>query len=342
MQILQSLNRSWLTTLTINIFLVALWWTPYLLNYRHIPEATISVFNIDSIIVLTPPIAILLQFITSILMFIWVSRFLFSKYINIVTYLQFSMMMLLYTTWDSAQIFGNHIISSALLMVALLEIIKIDFSQNNIKEIFNTFTALVIASIFQIDFLFFIPLFILGVFILDGFKRKSVLTIIFVLFVGVASIIGYAYVFDIIDDVVNYYRQILNLEIATYSLSFVLDNIAFFITIIFSAISLFFYFQNQSNFRFNTKRTMAFLIMIWICLTLYMMMFVIANNGLSLFYIVLSSLFLSLCFIDYRSKHKNIIFIILLIFLCLNYILRLSTDMGIDIKTYTNSLLTVL
>lgn len=342
MQILQSLNRSWLTTLTINIFLVALWWTPYLLNYRHIPEATISVFNIDSIIVLTPPIAILLQFITSILMFIWVSRFLFSKYINIVTYLQFSMMMLLYTTWDSAQIFGNHIISSALLMVALLEIIKIDFSQNNIKEIFNTFTALVIASIFQIDFLFFIPLFILGVFILDGFKRKSVLTIIFVLFVGVASIIGYAYVFDIIDDVVNYYRQILNLEIATYSLSFVLDNIAFFITIIFSAISLFFYFQNQSNFRFNTKRTMAFLIMIWICLTLYMMMFVIANNGLSLFYIILSSLFLSLCFIDYRSKHKNIIFIILLIFLCLNYILRLSTDMGIDIKTYTNSLLTVL
>ncbi len=342
MQILQSLNRSWLTTLTINIFLVALWWIPYLLNYRHIPEATISVFNIDSIIVLTPPIAILLQFITSILMFIWVSRFLFSKYINIVTYLQFSMMMLLYTTWDSAQIFGNHIISSALLMVALLEIIKIDFSQNNIKEIFNTFTALVIASIFQIDFLFFIPLFILGVFILDGFKRKSVLTIIFVLFVGVASIIGYAYVFDIIDDVVNYYRQILNLEIATYSLSFVLDNIAFFITIIFSAISLFFYFQNQSNFRFNTKRTMAFLIMIWICLTLYMMMFVIANNGLSLFYIVLSSLFLSLCFIDYRTKHKNIIFIILLIFLCLNYILRLSTDMGIDIKTYTNSLLTVL
>ncbi len=342
MQILQSLNRSWLTTLTINIFLVALWWIPYLLNYRHIPEATISVFNIDSIIVLTPPIAILLQFITSILMFIWVSRFLFSKYINIVTYLQFSMMMLLYTTWDSAQIFGNHIISSALLMVALLEIIKIDFSQNNIKEIFNTFTALVIASIFQIDFLFFIPLFILGVFILDGFKRKSVLTIIFVLFVGVASIIGYAYVFDIIDDVVNYYRQILNLEIATYSLSFVLDNIAFFITIIFSAISLFFYFQNQSNFRFNTKRTMAFLIMIWICLTLYMMMFVIANNGLSLFYIILSSLFLSLCFIDYRSKHKNIIFIILLIFLCLNYILRLSTDMGIDIKTYTNSLLTVL
>lgn len=342
MQILQSLNRSWLTTLTINIFLVALWWIPYLLNYRHIPEATISVFNIDSIIVLTPPIAILLQFITSILMFIWVSRFLFSKYINIVTYLQFSMMMLLYTTWGSAQIFGNHIISSALLMVALLEIIKIDFSQNNIKEIFNTFTALVIASIFQIDFLFFIPLFILGVFILDGFKRKSVLTIIFVLFVGVASIIGYAYVFDIIDDVVNYYRQILNLEIATYSLSFVLDNIAFFITIIFSAISLFFYFQNQSNFRFNTKRTMAFLIMIWICLTLYMMMFVIANNGLSLFYIILSSLFLSLCFIDYRSKHKNIIFIILLIFLCLNYILRLSTDMGIDIKTYTNSLLTVL
>ncbi len=342
MQILQSLNRSWLTTLTINIFLVALWWTPYLLNYRHIPEATISVFNIDSIIVLTPPIAILLQFITSILMFIWVSRFLFSKYINIVTYLQFSMMMLLYTTWDSAQIFGNHIISSALLMVALLEIIKIDFSQNNIKEIFNTFTALVIASIFQIDFLFFIPLFILGVFILDGFKRKSVLTIIFVLFVGVASIIGYAYVFDIIDDVVNYYRQILNLEIATYSLSFVLDNIAFFITIIFSAISLFFYFQNQSNFRFNTKRTMTFLIMIWICLTLYMMMFVIANNGLSLFYIIISSLFLSLCFIDYRSKHKNIIFIILLIFLCLNYILRLSTDMGIDFKTYTNSLLTVL
>ncbi len=342
MQILQSLNRSWLTTLTINIFLVALWWIPYLLNYRHIPEATISVFNIDSIIVLTPPIAILLQFITSILMFIWVSRFLFSKYINIVTYLQFSMMMLLYTTWDSAQIFGNHIISSALLMVALLEIIKIDFSQNNIKEIFNTFTALVIASIFQIDFLFFIPLFILGVFILDGFKRKSVLTIIFVLFVGVASIIGYAYIFDIIDDVVNYYRQILNLEIATYSLSFVLDNIAFFITIIFSAISLFFYFQNQSNFRFNTKRTMAFLIMIWICLTLYMMIFVIANNGLSLFYIILSSLFLSLCFIDYRSKHKNIIFIILLIFLCLNYILRLSTDMGIDIKTYTNSLLTVL
>ncbi len=342
MQILQSLNRSWLTTLTINIFLVALWWIPYLLNYRYIPEATISVFNIDSIIVLTPPIAILLQFITSILMFIWVSRFLFSKYINIVTYLQFSMMMLLYTTWDSAQVFGNHIISSALLMVALLEIIKIDFSQNNIKEIFNTFTALVIASIFQIDFLFFIPLFILGVFILDGFKRKSVLTIIFVLFVGVASIIGYAYVFDIIDDVVNYYRQILNLEIATYSLSFVLDNIAFFITIIFSAISLFFYFQNQSNFRFNTKRTMAFLIMIWICLTLYMMMFVIANNGLSLFYIILSSLFLSLCFIDYRSKHKNIIFIILLIFLCLNYILRLSTDMGIDIKTYTNSLLTVL
>lgn len=342
MHILQSLNRSWLTTLTLNIFLVALWWTPYLLNYRSLPEATICVFGIDSIIVLSPSIAILLQFIASILMFIWVSRFLFSKYINIVTYLQFSMMMLLYTSWDLAQVFGNHIISTVLLIIALLEIIKIDFSQSNIKEIFNSFTALVIASIFQIDFLFFIPLFILGVFILDGFKRKSILTIIFVLLIGVATIIGYAYVFDIIDDVEVYYMQILKPEIATYSLSFVLDNIAFFIIIIFSAISLFFYFQNQSNFRFNTKRTMAFLIMIWICLTLYMMLFVVANNGLALFYIILSSLFLSLCFIDYRSKHKNIIFVILIIFLFINYILSLLTDMGIDLRTYTNSLLTVL
>ena len=341
MNILKPLNRSWLPSVLLNIFLIALFWLPYVLGYSEMKQSEISIFGMPSSVILNGVVSLLIQFIIIILLLFGVSRLLFVRYINIITYLPFTLMMLFAVCWQATHAFGNHTIATVFVILALVEIVRIDVMKDNTSLIFNMFVSLVVASVFQIDFLFFIPFFILGMFILDGFKCRSVLVMLFVLLVGAVNIGGYAYVFDCSEEIKNYYLQVLGFGIQLYSWEFVMNNIVFFVMALFAVISLFFYFQNQGNLRFKTKKTVAFWTILWLFTTAYIFLFGMEHNGFELLYVIQTTFFMLLTFVDYRSDSKRVIFNIMLSLLLLSYICRMVMSL-VDVRTYMNSLQTAL
>ena len=341
MNILKPLNRSWLPSVLLNIFLIALFWLPYVLGYSEMKQSEISIFGMPSSVILNGVVSLLIQFIIIILLLFGVSRLLFVRYINIITYLPFTLMMLFAVCWQATHAFGNHTIATVFVILALVEIVRIDVMKDNTSLIFNMFVSLVVASVFQIDFLFFIPFFILGMFILDGFKCRSVLVMLFVLLVGAVPIGGYAYVFDCSEEIKNYYLQVLGFGIQLYSWEFVMNNIVFFVMALFAVISLFFYFQNQGNLRFKTKKTVAFWTILWLFTTAYIFLFGMEHNGFELLYVIQTTFFMLLTFVDYRSDSKRVIFNIMLSLLLLSYICRMVMSL-VDVRTYMNSLQTAL
>ena len=341
MNILKPLNRSWLPSVLLNIFLIALFWLPYVLGYSEMKQSEISIFGMPSSVILNGVVSLLIQFIIIILLLFGVSRLLFVRYINIITYLPFTLMMLFAVCWQATHAFGNHTIATVFVILALVEIVRIDVMKDNTSLIFNMFVSLVVASVFQIDFLFFIPFFILGMFILDGFKCRSVLVMLFVLLVGAVTIGGYACVFDCSEEIKNYYLQVLGFGIQLYSWEFVMNNIVFFVMALFAVISLFFYFQNQGNLRFKTKKTVAFWTILWLFTTAYIFLFGMEHSGFEILYVIQTTFFMLLTFVDYRSDSKRVIFNIMLSLLLLSYICRMVMSL-VDVRTYMNSLQTAL
>ena len=341
MNILKPLNRSWLPSVLLNIFLIALFWLPYVLGYSEMKQSEISMFGMPSSVILNGVVSLLIQFIIIILLLFGVSRLLFVRYINIITYLPFTLMMLFAVCWQATHAFGNHTIATVFVILALVEIVRIDVMKDNTSLIFNMFVSLIVASVFQIDFLFFIPFFILGMFILDGFKCRSVLVILFVLLVGAVTMGGYAYVFDCSEEIKNYYLQVLGFGIQLYSWEFVMNNIVFFVMALFAVISLFFYFQNQGNLRFKTKKTVAFWTILWLFTTAYIFLFGMEHSGFELLYVIQTTFFMLLTFVDYRSDSKRVIFNIMLSLLFISYICRMVMSL-VDVRTYMNSLQTAL
>ena len=110
---------------------------------------------------------------------------------------------------------------------------------------------------------------------------------------------------------------------------------------LFAVISLFFYFQNQGNLRFKTKKTVAFWTILWLFTTAYIFLFGMEHNGFELLYVIQTTFFMLLTFVDYRSDSKRVIFNIMLSLLLLSYICRMVMSM-VDVRTYMNSLQTAL
>ena len=142
--------------------------------------------------------------------------------------------------------------------------------------------------------------------------------------IGAISIVGYAYLLDGIDTVKEYFMSISDFKTVEFSMEYVLNNAMFFSSIIFFAISIPIYSLSQRDFNLRTKYIITFLIIIWIFLTLYILIFANGSNIFSLLHTIITSLFVSLNFLDYRSKQRNTVFVVFisLIFVC--YMLRFA------------------
>ena len=110
---------------------------------------------------------------------------------------------------------------------------------------------------------------------------------------------------------------------------------------LFAVISLFFYFQNQGNLRFKTKKTVAFWTILWLFTTAYIFLFGMEHSGFELLYVIQTTFFMLLTFVDYRSDSKSVIFNIMLSLLFLSYMCRIVMSL-VDVRTYMNSLQTAL
>ena len=101
-----------------------------------------------SSVILNEVVSLLIQFIIIILLLFGVSRLLFVRYINIITYLPFTLMMLFAVCWQATHTFGNHTIATVFVILALVEIVRIDVMKDNTSLIFNMFVSLIVASVF--------------------------------------------------------------------------------------------------------------------------------------------------------------------------------------------------
>jgi len=232
-------------------------------------------------------------------------------------------MMLSASSWQAAQIFGSHIIATILVLIALLYMLSLDTNDNSVK-ILNVLILLILSSIFCVYFLWLIPVFLLGMIVLEGIKAKSIVLVMLIITIGAISIVGYGYLLDGIDTVKEYFMSISDFKTVEYSMEYVLNNAMFFSSIIFFAISIPIYSLSQRDFNLRTKYIITFLIIIWIFLTLYILIFANGSNIFSLLHTIITSLFVSLNFLDYRSKQRNTIFVVFisLIFVC--YMLRFA------------------
>ena len=201
--------------------------------------------------------------------------------------------------------------------------LSLDTNDNSVK-ILNVLILLILSSIFCVYFLWLIPVFLLGMIVLEGIKAKSIVLVMLIITIGAISIVGYGYLLDGIDTVKEYFMSISDFKTVEYSMEYVLNNAMFFSSIIFFAISIPIYSLSQRDFNLRTKYIITFLIIIWIFLTLYILIFANGSNIFSLLHTIITSLFVSLNFLDYRSKQRNTIFVVFisLIFVC--YMLRFA------------------
>lgn len=323
MNILHSFNKSQSTTLLINTLCIALWILPYILQQALIVPTEITIFGFSIMTFSNPLLCISTQIIAAIIIFVCVSLFVFPKYTNTISYLQINLMMLSASSWQAAQIFGSHTIATILVIIALLYMLSLDTNDNSVK-ILNVLILLILSSIFCVYFLWLIPVFLLGMIVLEGIKAKSIVLVLLVITVSAISIVGYAYLFDGIDTVKEYFMSISDFKTVEYSMEYVLNNAIFFSSIIFFVASISIYSLTQRDFNLRTKYIISFLIIIWVFLTLYILIFANGINIFSLLHTIITSLFVSLNFLDYRSKQRNTIFVVFisLIFVC--YMLRFA------------------
>jgi len=322
MNLLYPFNRSLFFTLFFNSVLAVLWWLPWVFNAGQVQNIDITLFGTLQILEIKPFAALLIQFFIGVLMFFITSSISFSKQISTTSYLQFTLMILLGVLWVKSHIFGNQSIAAVFFIFSIIELLKLNFFSRNTLKIFNSLILIITASFFQIDFIFLIPLFIAGIFILEGLKIKSMVLVIFTLIIAVLTILGYAYVFDSVDVIKNYYFQVLNFRFFINWHIIDIQHIIFYILIIFTIISLYLYFRQKNNFKLQTKKIISFLIVIWLYLTFYMLFTETACKIFALVYLPVTSFLLMLNFVNYKSKTNNIIFLIFLFLLTLTYILQ--------------------
>lgn len=326
MTLLNILNRSWGATFLINILLIVLYLLPYLFLDNPIGNLEVSVFGIPIVVGVPVWIVVIMQLVVSMAFFLWASVFLFSKYTDIISYLQFSLMMMLTVCWQSVQLIGEQTIATIFAFVALLQIINIDSTRNNTSNIFNMLIMLILSTVFRVEFTWLLPVFFVGILKLEGMRTKSIFLTIFTVAVAIGSILGIGYLTNSISLIIDYYSSILTLDLTQYSATYFVDNIAFFLSIIFFIVSMGYYLQTQKQFRLRTKHTISFVVLMWILLSAYMVVFEGGIATFSLFHLTITSLFVSLNFVDYRSHTKNIIFLIFIILLIISYIMKLANN----------------
>ncbi len=329
MTLLNVLNRSWGATFLINILLIALYLLPYLFLDNPISNLEVSVFGIPIVAGVPVWIVVIMQLVVAMAFFLWASVFLFSKYTDIISYLQFSLMMMLMVCWQSVQLIGEQTVATVFAFVALLQIINIDSTRDNTSNVLNSLILLILASVFRVDFMWLLPIFFIGIFVLEvGVRVKSIVLVLFTTVVAMGTLMGVAYLTGNTEHVTRYYANIFNLNCVQYSVIYLVNNIVFFLSIIFFAVSVLLYWQTHNRFRLKTKRTITFVVLIWFFLTLYMLMFDGGIEAFSFLHLMLTSLFVSLNFVDYHSQFKNKIFLTFIILLIISYIIRFANNLS--------------
>ncbi len=307
--------------------LIALWWLPYAIEYRQYKcsPLKISLVQTIDILSLSNPLGAVIGFVVILILFIATTRLLFSRYTKIISHLPVVLMMLLMLGSSATVIVGNSIIASILLLISATKIANIDFRQDNTNNIFNAFVLLVISSLFTPQFILFLPLFVIGVMMLEGVKQKSMLLMVFILAASTATLFGYAFLINMVSDIIVHYKKAIP-QIAIYKDLYAYRHSSMFIATIFGLVSIVLYHSRENHFKLTVRKTISFMTLLWCGTTAFVLLCDQTNEAMTIVYIIITAFFLFLNFTSYYKKSSNISFILFVIVVITNYIVHLVAD----------------
>lgn len=292
MNILRLLNRSISTTIFVNIIFIVLWLMSTFWFAGEKNDVEISVFNAFTLFSLPYFWSVIAQLFCFVSLAFFVSKFIFSQYFTITTYLPFSVLMLFGTAFQSAHLFGNQLFATLFLVLAIWQFIKIDISRDNSLIVLNTFLLFMASVFFVPEFIYFTTVFIFVFFCFIEIKFKTLIIMLFSISMPILCALGVCFLLDRIDLFVIFFYKLFDFKINT-QLFEINTMIIALISIIFVLISLFLFWKNIRIYKFQVRRFTLFLVIFW----LSTMFFMLLQNNFRYFiltYIILSSFFISL------------------------------------------------
>jgi hypothetical protein len=320
---LHKLNRSLSAAIAFNLLLSLFWWLPWILGFYQPEPVTVTAFNTLKLFYLSDLWVVFLEFVVCVLLIFWTNYRFFFRDINVITYLHFSLMGLMCTTWFGSQTFGNHTIAVIFCVLAVSQLLKInDDPKNTPKSVLNTFVALSISSAFVYQYFYMIPVFIFGVLYLASINRPKILFISLVSIVMPAiAFLGFCYVTDSITVFTNYFSKIFSPEIGSFDDIFQ-KNLELFVLILYTMVSMILFFRNSPRIKYKTKKIIHFFVLLWFVLIILTILF----NGTEIFIlacIIYTSYLLTLNLVEFKNKLNRILFDSLLVLFLAMYIIRI-------------------
>ncbi|MDR3326727.1 MAG: hypothetical protein LBT04_01105 [Prevotellaceae bacterium] len=324
---LRQLNHSLSAAIVFNFLLSLFWWLPWILGF-HAPEAvTVTAFYTLKLFDLSGLWVVLLEFVVCALLIFWTNHRFFFRDINTITYLQFSLMGLMCTTWFESQTFGNHTIAVIFFVFAVSQLLKINDSSKNIsKSILNTFVALSISSAFVYQYFYTIPVFIFGFLYFAAINRLRILFISLVSIVVPAIVfLGFCYITDSITVFTDYFFKIFSFVTGPFDIIFQ-EKLELFVLIFYTAVSMILFLRNSPRIKYKTKKIIYFFVLLWFVLTILTILF----NDTEIFVlacIIYTSYLLTLNFVEFKNKLNRILFDSLLVLFLAMYVIRVFINL---------------
>lgn len=308
MNFLYTFSRSGLLVGLTALILTALWWV--LPSGESGELLQFSILGIWQTTTLPPFLSKLVQFLAILAALAFSHHFIFSRHARFVTFLHVFFFLLVALIWQEMRVDGNTIIASILTLFALARVVEIDFMKDNTLTIFSATLLGILATLFKADFLIFQPILFLLVIIMDGLKARSVLVMIFTQLVSFLSIFGYAYLFDSVNLVGDYYLAAIPQSLAKYnSWQSLLEHSAFIVVLVGAVVAFFRILSNRRlDHSLKEKNALTCLLIVMLLTAIYMMFLGFANSGFTLIFSVMAVAILTVNFTETSSEFNRTLF----------------------------------
>ncbi|MDR2683915.1 MAG: hypothetical protein LBB53_00865 [Prevotellaceae bacterium] len=325
---LKLLNRSLPAAIFFNAVLILMWFAHIFILKNNDFAPQITVFGSVKLFSVSYTGSIIIQFLSFILIALIASSAVNTN-LNIITYLQFTLIMLFGTLWGNLHFFNESTIAIFFLIIAFWQFISIDLQKVNTATVFNTILLIYAAGFFVPEFLALLPICIFGFFYFWGIKHRLFYAVIFSIIMPVLCFLAICYLTNSIEIFTNFYQSLFSTAIFfipfnIYSSEKLAQHFLIIVILFFTLISLYFYRQNSGNYKLYTRRLLSFLIIVWFYTFFTPFFYWQRAEVFAPLIIMLSSLFMTLNFMNFEKLRNKILFYEMLTLLIADYIFQFA------------------
>jgi hypothetical protein len=231
-------------------------------------------------------------------------------------------MVLFGTATIATQQFSNYTIATIFVQIAIWQIYLADTFKNNSKLIFNTFLSLCAAACFGYEYVYLIPIFVIGFIYFLGINFKTLFTIIFSLLFPILVFAGICYLNNSLQPLYDYFINIFSVNFNTNLLIENLGKIdkSIFVIQIVTLISIFLFWRNHQIIKYKMKKILHFFVTLWLVINLLTLFLERNAMAFVLLNIIISAFLATLSLVNHKKKANQVLMIALIVLLSAIYI----------------------